>query len=311
VARPVLDGGRVTDSYNQALNEQLKSNIWQRTQEAVTNMSAVEKTGLVADVAGIFDPTPVSDTVGLAVAIAQGDPIGALASLGSMVPYVGDAVAKPLKIARKAPKVAEAIEAALKAGDKLATSGKAALKEAGLTLEQVAAARKKALETVQQAMVDVKRKLTNCKECNLVDAEGKAKGVLQLPRNGPAGKWKGGAQPADGNGVFQFSEKKILPNGDEVAEIEFKNGAPDFSKYTLDGKHELWEVTGKVSTDERALETLMREKNPSWSPPSTDQYTLHHFEDGTVGYVPNVIHDRTIGGAAHSGGNSMVNNKLF
>jgi len=40
-------------------------------------------------------------------------------------------------------------------------------------------------------------------------------------------------------------------------------------------------------------------------------FTGEYFEDGTVGYVPDVIHDRKFDGVAHTGGNSMINNQLF
>ena len=43
---------------------------------------------------------------------------------------------------------------------------------------------------------------------------------------------------------------------------------------------------------------------------STD-YVLHHFDDGTVGYLPRSLHDAQKGGLFHTGGNSMLNNDLF
>jgi hypothetical protein len=228
----------------------------------------------------------------------------------SLVPYLGDAVAKPVKIARKAPKVAGAIEAMFKAGDNLASAGKAALKDAGLSLEQVAAARKKALQSVQQAMLDAKNRVANCEVCKLKNAKGESK-QLQMPRNGANGAWEGGVRPADGNGVFKFNETKVLPDGREVKEIEFRNGAPDFDNYVEGGKHELWQVTGDVDKDERQLKELMRETHPDWQPPRSKDYTLHHFEDGTVGYVPQVLHDKASGGVGHTGGASMTDNQLF
>jgi len=56
---------------------------------------------------------------------------------------------------------------------------------------------------------------------------------------------------------------------------------------------------------------MIRETNPSYEPPDKELFTLHHFEDGSVGYVPQVIHDRDQMGVAHTGGNSMTNNQLF
>lgn len=298
----------MTDKFNDALGEQLKKNVWDRTMEAASNMSALDKADLVTSVTGIFDPTPVSDGAGLLIAIGQRDPIGAGLSLVSMVPYLGDSVAKPFKIARKAPKVAEAIEAMFKGADKLANAGKDALKSAGLSLEQVAAARKKALESVQQAMLDAKNRIANCETCKLKNS---GKRQLQMPNNGPNGTWAGGVKPADGNGVFKFSEPKTLPDGRQVSEIEFKNGAPNFDKYVEGGKHDLWQVTGSAEKDGKELTAMMKEKNPLYEAPSDKLYTLHHFEDGSVGYVPQVLHDRDALGVAHTGGNSMINNQLF
>ena len=298
----------MTDKFNDALGEQLKKNVWDRTMEAASNMSALDKADLITSVTGIFDPTPVSDGAGLLIAIGQRDPIGAGLSLVSMVPYLGDGVAKPFKIARKAPKVAEAIEAMFKGADKLATAGKDALKGAGLSLEQVAAARKKALESVQQAMLDAKRRIANCETCKLTNG---GKRQLQMPNNGPNGKWAGGVKPEDGNGVFKFSEPKTLPDGRQVSEIEFKNGAPDFDQYVEGGKHDLWQVTGSAEKDGDELTRTMLEKNPSYEPPDNNLFTLHHFEDGTVGYVPKSLHDRAAGGTAHTGGASMIDNELF
>ncbi|MEP6501809.1 MAG: hypothetical protein ABJD97_00635 [Betaproteobacteria bacterium] len=300
----------MTDKYNEALGEQLKKNVWDRTAEAAANMSALDKADLITSVTGIFDPTPVSDGAGMAIALVQGDPLGIALSAVSLVPYLGDAVAKPFKIARKAPKVAAAIEAMFKGADNLAGAGKAALKDAGLSLEQVAAARKKALESVQQAMLDAKNRIANCETCKLKNAKGEGK-QLQMPQNGPNGNWAGGVQPPDGNGVFKFNEPKTLPDGRQVSEIEFKNGAPDFDKYVEGGKHDLWQVSGNAKKDGTALQDMMRETDPKWQPPDPEDFTLHHFEDGTVGYVPKAIHDKRMEGVAHTGGASMTDNQLF
>jgi hypothetical protein len=57
------------------------------------------------DVAGIVDPTPVSDLVNGAISLGRGDLLGAGLSLISVVPYVGDALAKTTKGARLAKKI--------------------------------------------------------------------------------------------------------------------------------------------------------------------------------------------------------------
>ena len=60
-----------------------------------------------ADVAGIFDPTPISDGIAGIMSLGQGDLAGFGLSMASMVPYLGDGVAKPAKAARVAKRVAE------------------------------------------------------------------------------------------------------------------------------------------------------------------------------------------------------------
>ncbi len=54
----------------------------------------------VADIAGLFDPTPTSDIIGGVLSLAAGDFLGAGLSVVSMVPYVGDALGKPIKLTK-------------------------------------------------------------------------------------------------------------------------------------------------------------------------------------------------------------------
>ncbi|WP_218079759.1 hypothetical protein [Anthocerotibacter panamensis] len=64
----------------------------------------------VADLAGIADPTPISDGISAAISLAKGDYLGAGLSLVSMVPYLGDAVGKSIKAARNAKQVGKLVE---------------------------------------------------------------------------------------------------------------------------------------------------------------------------------------------------------
>jgi hypothetical protein len=302
----------MTDKYNDALGEQLKENIFDQLASEAKNLSPAAKATLFADVAGIFDPTPACDTVGGVLSLFQGDLLGAGLSVVSYIPYIGDAAGKTGKIAKNAPRTAKAIEHFLQAGDNLAKATRDVLKSSGLSLEQVAKARKKALESVQEAMLKAKKKIPDCKDCDdLIDPITGKNRRIHMPRNGKNGAWRGGDQPLDGHGIFEFSKPKKLPDGRTVKQIEFKNGAPDFDQYILGKKHELWEVTGNAKKDGAQLEKLMRQSDPDWMPPNSKEYVLNHFEDGSVGYVPRVIHDANKRGVAHTGGNSMINNKLF
>jgi len=301
----------MTDAYNDALQEQAKKTMWDTLAQEAKGMSKMEYASLAADVAGIFDPTPCSDAVGGVLSLAQGDLLGAGLSVASFIPYLGDAVAKPLKIGKRAPKTAKLIEALLRRGDNLAKAGKDVLEQT-FKLPQVAAARKKALARVQQAMLDARNKVPGCKDCaKLVDVDGTRR-MLQLPNSGGTWKTLDGAAPTSGTGVFRFDAPKTLPDGRVVTEIPFRKGAPNFDEFVQGGKHDLWEVTGDAATDARALKKQMRETvDPNWLPPAKEDYVLHHFEDGQVGYVPRELHDKALGGTAHTGGNSMMNNQLF
>lgn len=120
-----------------------------------------------------------------------------------------------------------------------------------------------------------------------------------------------GGAPDLGTGTFRFDTPKELPDGRIVDKMHFRDGVPDFDDYVVGGKHELWEVTGNATSDARELKRVMRQADPNWTAPSKKDYVLHHFHDGTVGYVPRTIHDRGAGGVAHTGGRSMMDNELF
>lgn len=286
----------MTEQYNKALNDQLEANIWDTLKQEATSLKPAEYAQLTADIAGIFDPTPISDTAGLGLSLWNGDWLGAGISVVGYLPYLGDTL-KPVKIARLAPRTAKAIEGFMRAGDNLAKAGKEVLEQT-FNLRQVAAARKAAAERVREAMLRC-RNNPNSRICEKV-------GQLQMPRTG--GKWNtpDGKAPTDGNGTWTFEEPKTLPDGRVVESVEYKNGFPDFDQYTYNGKHDIWDVSGNAKTDADRLHA----ENPNLPRPDKDDYVLHHFDDGTVGYVPREIHDRGVG-AAHSGGNSIVNNDLF
>jgi hypothetical protein len=73
---------------------------------------AWQATGVAADIAGTIDPTPVSDLVSAGVSVRNGDLWGAALSTVSMVPYLGDAVAKPVKAVRATKAIAGLTEKA-------------------------------------------------------------------------------------------------------------------------------------------------------------------------------------------------------
>ena len=64
-------------------------------------MSTMDKIALGADMTWLVDPSPISDGISGAINLGQGNYVSAGLSLVSMVPYLGDILAKPAKIMTK------------------------------------------------------------------------------------------------------------------------------------------------------------------------------------------------------------------
>jgi hypothetical protein len=105
----------------QELAEELDSRATQQVQSQAAASSgdiAKQKTELALDltqiglsIAGIFDPTPISDGIDGVISLFRGDFLGAGISVVSMVPYIGDA-AKLGKLGKFAETIAKAVDLA-------------------------------------------------------------------------------------------------------------------------------------------------------------------------------------------------------
>lgn len=298
----------MTEEYNKALNDQLEANIWDTLKQEATSLKPAEYAQLTADIAGIFDPSPISDTAGLGLSLWNGDWLGAGISVVGYVPYLGDTL-KPVKIALLAPRTAKAIEGFMRAGDNLAKAGKEVLEQT-FNLKQVAAARQTAAKKVREAIMRC-RNNPNSRACKgVLNKNGKPIGAKMPASDSTKGKWidsNGNRidQPADGNGKFRVDAKDPVTGEVTPVDIEWKDGFPDYGPHVNGEKLEIWEVTGNMHKDETQFAEMMRAKDPNWDPP--EYSTLHHFEDGTVGYVPRNIHS----GVNHTGGRAITDNDLF
>lgn len=252
----------------------------------------------VVDAAGIVDPTPISDGVSAVMSLAKGDWLGAGLSVASMIPYIGDAAAKTVKASRAAKRLT-------KLADDIAKTTKELL---DAVQKRTVANRKAAAKAAQEA----RRKAANaCKPCSAEQKWGS-----HLPRTGwdPPG--------SRGNGKWTSKDGKVT--------VEYKDGYPDFSTATapdmdkrpivLD-RVELTDMKGNYSSDFTSARNAMREKTGKRDWPGNDDdaptgYTWHHKEDGaTMELVRTDVHDRSTvnggSGAAHTGGASVVNDKVF
>ncbi len=262
----------------------------------LTQSQAWQTSKTAADLAGIVDPTPTSDAISLGMSVAEGDWVGAFLSGVSFVPYLGDAVAKPVKIAR-ATKTIAAIEQKAAALAKTIAHYKSAATR--IAQRKMAAAAERARRT-KEATENYAKNL-KCPTCPKPKQYG-----TQLPATGT---WK--EKGEKGN-------SRWTSDTDPPVSLDYKEGYPDFSTSNPpslypkgDGKVEI-EMMGDKS-DFAAAKKAMQDKlgDPKWpNEPGRDApqgYTWHHSEDGaTMELVLKSIHDKAESGAAHVGGASIV-----
>jgi len=144
-------------------------------------------------VAGIFDPTPISDGVDGLISLFRGDFLGAGISVVSMVPYIGDA-AKLGKLGKFAETIAKAVDlakvdAAFAATIKPALDGiRDVLKS--VPLDSLPAPAREALQSMKNKIDELASATTRTVSKNgydyRLDAQGRVtevQGQLQLNRN--------------------------------------------------------------------------------------------------------------------------------
>jgi hypothetical protein len=271
---------------------------------SLTSSKEWEIAQAAVDAAGVVDPTPISDGVSAVMSLAKGDWWGAALSAVSMVPYLGDAVAKTAKGARAIKKLKELTDAIAGATKRLD-----ALKSARKALDD----RKEAARRVREA----RRQQSACAGCKPHDEHG----VKGLPQNKPPKQeWKDGT-PGNGTLVRQTKDGELS--------VPYKDGYPDYSKATLNGKPVLKDSVeipsmngsqGPQGADFKSAQDAMRSKtgNPHWpgqsaSDPASarsvpDGYTWHHKEDGvTMELIPQSAHS----GVSHTGGADIVKDPRF
>lgn len=182
--------------------------------------------------------------------------------------------------------------------------------------EAMIKARADALKKAQEEAMKARKGHPDCKDCR-EDMKKK----MQLADN--KGTWKDAngnplkEAPTDGTGTFTFDQPAQLPNGMKgpdgkttVDSIRFEGGEPDFSAYTYpDSRRQLDSMTGSTMQDRPALNKLM--EGDGLKIPDKESWVVHHFNDGSVGYIPRSIHDKGLGGAGHTGGQSLLNSPVF
>ncbi len=263
----------------------------------LTKSKAWEATKTAADLTGIVDPTPASDALSMGMSIAEGDWVGAFLSGVSFVPYLGDTIAKPIKLAR-ASKTVAAIERKAAALAKTIDHYKSAVIR--IAQRKMAAA----AERARRAMEAGKRyaESMKCQSCPKVSN----RFGTHLPTKGT---WKG----EKGNSRWTSDDKSVS--------LDYKEGYPDFTTSNPpsiypkgDGKVEI-EMMGNDKDFVTAKKAMQDKLGDSSWPGSAKKnapegYTWHHSEDGaTMQLVRRDVHAKAKSGAAHIGGESLVSGK--
>lgn len=238
------------------------------------------------DAAGILDPTPTSDLLGAAYSVSRGDWGGAVLSLVSVVPYIGDVIAKPAK----GTKLAKAIAKASSKVDSVLAK-----------LNKIRAKRRKAANMVRAARDKAKqaRQKAFCEPCTTTNPYG-----ARVPKTG--GQWKAadGRVGQRGNSLWHptpgTAKTKEIDKITGGKPIRFKDGYPDFSAYS--NKDVKINMTGDDYWDfKRANEKAGFNETP-------EGFTWHHHQDGeTMQLIPSELHNNV----PHTGGASVVADKEF
>lgn len=262
---------------------------------------------IAPDITGLFDPTPISNVASLGIAVWNLDLLDMAGAVASYIPGVDAA-----NLYRKLGKLGEpGVRAGKMIGmyfSKFSHAVDAQKEFLGIMgKDAMVKARADALKKAQEEAMKARKAKANCRECR-EDMKRK----MQLPTKG--GKWydehgnRLKEPPMDGTGTFKFDEPRKLPDSDTVvSEIKYKGGEPDFSPYVTGKRYQLDHITGDATEDAKQL----ARENKGFVPPDKDDYVLHHFNDGSVGYIPRIVHDRDLNGASHTGGNSLLNSNVF
>jgi hypothetical protein len=208
-------------------------------------------------VAGIFDPTPVSDGLDGIISLVRGDFLGAGISAVSMIPYLGDAaklgklgkfaetVAKAVDLAKVDPAFAKTIEPALQKirdaldlvpVDKLPRSAREAIESMKSKVDELFAPAARGTGDVLPGAARV-----------TPDSKGLINGVQNGAPNAPHfDKWvdSGGTVRYD-RATDTYAYARTIETsgyGTRQVEIAYRRGAdgvarPDFSAYTRDTVH--------------------------------------------------------------------------
>jgi DNase/tRNase domain of colicin-like bacteriocin len=255
------DQQKLTQELAEEIDGKLTAQVNQQAQAHADDI-AKQKADLALDlvqiglsVAGIFDPTPISDGADGLISLFRGDLLGAGISVVSMIPYIGDA-AKLGKLGKFAETISKAVDLA-KADAAFAAAIKPALDKIGEALKAVPMdslpqPAREALQTMQRKIDEFNAPAAARVADDVLpggvrvtpDAKGLINGVHNAGPNAPRfDKWvaDGGTVRYDSaTNTYAYSKSiETATQGTRQVEIAYRPGAdgiarPDFSAFTRD-----------------------------------------------------------------------------
>jgi hypothetical protein len=214
-----------------------------------------------------------------------------------MIPWAGDAVAKPFKasrLARSAARLRRQIAAAATALTRSRTEAR-----------QLAAAATRAKQAASRGGQAVDNgTLARCRrEAGPVTSMAGRRLPTQGSWDGPPGNsaWRPTLKP-DGTADQYVTDMRALNRRMGLPEdnpVPFRDGFPDFSQYAQGSQRIL--MTGGPS-DFTAANAAMRQTNPGWRGANANGMTWHHHEDGTS----MILVPRAVNNIPHDGGAALA-----
>jgi hypothetical protein len=225
-----------------------------------------------------------------------------------MIPLGGDAVkstVKGAKLAKRAAVVAARIQELRNKVRRLDDLAKKAAAARKYWAKKKGAAYERLVEDLKKC------KTRECRQKKIADYRNNK--FKQIPRGG---KWAG----APGNSKWTpepgSEAAKALKDWGQSG-IVYKNGKPDFGPFVKkgpDGRRMEVKIDNMRgdSNDFTQARAALKRRYPNLSKKDEGFYTWHHKEDGsTMQLVDRRIHDRTLGGGSHAGGDSMVRDPAY
>jgi hypothetical protein len=270
------------------------------------NFQGAEGVQMVADIAGMFDPTPVSDLVGALTAIWRFDWLSLGTSVLGMIPYLGD-TGKLGKWALRA------------ATDKRYKYVVAVMnKYTRLRRQMALLAQTKALQKTRKQMWDYYQRHKKGDDCALCKAAGKS---VKLPKTGT---WKPGPPGEPGSKWFPDANTPMSQDmKDLIAKkggVPYHEGMPDYSDFARElppkGSGQTTmpiEMTGRQSDISNSYKQYYDMMDVNGTPMSRadriklEKETTWHHTDRGMQLVPKTLHNPAQGGPSHVGARSWLN----